>query len=156
MGQVAARVERHAEDRLARLDQRKHHRTIGLRARMRLDVGIGAVEQLLGAVDRDRLDDVRRRAALIIALAGIAFGIFVGEHRSLRIEDGAADDVLGGDQLDLILLAVELHGDRRGDVAVNGVREEAVVAGDLRGNTGARVHSAASNSGWLSLATRSA
>ena len=64
------------------LSQRQHHRAIGLRARMRLDVGEAAAEQLLGALDRQRLDLVRRRAALIVALARIAFGIFVGEAPS--------------------------------------------------------------------------
>ena len=44
-------------------------------------LAIAAVEQLLGALDRQRLDLVRRRAALIIAAAGIALGIFVGEDR---------------------------------------------------------------------------
>ena len=71
------------------LQQRQHHRAIGLRARVRLDVGEAAAEQLLGALDRQRLDRVRRRAALVIAAAGITFGIFVGQHRALRLEHGA-------------------------------------------------------------------
>ena len=58
------------------------------------------------------------RAALIIAPARIALGIFVGEHRALRLEHRARDDVLGRDQLDLVLLAVELGGDRVGDRGV--------------------------------------
>ena len=85
---------------------------------MRLDVGEAAVEQLLGALDRERLDRVRRLAALIIAPAGIALGIFVGQHRALRLEHRARDDILRGDQLDLGLLAVELGGDRLGDRGV--------------------------------------
>ena len=86
VGQVAAGVEAHAHDRVAGLGQRQHHRAVGLRARMRLDVGEAAAEQLLGALDRQRLDRVRRRAALIVAAARIALGIFVGEHRALRLE----------------------------------------------------------------------
>ncbi len=152
VGQVAAGVEAHAEDGVAGLDQRQHHRRVGLRPRMRLDVGIGARKQRLGAVDRQRLDDVRRRAALVVALARVALGIFVGEHRPLRVEDGAADDVLARDQLDLVLLPVELHRDRGGDRTLDGIGEKAFVTGDLRSGA----HSAASNSGWLSLATRSA
>ena len=35
------------------------------------------------------LDRVRRLAALIIAPARIALGIFVGQHRALRLEHGA-------------------------------------------------------------------
>ena len=86
VGQVAAGGEAQAHDRVAGLEQRQHHRAIGLRARMRLDVGEAAAEQLLGALDRQRLDRVGRRAALIVAAARIAFGIFVGEHRALRFE----------------------------------------------------------------------
>ena len=104
VGEVAAGVERHAEDRVAGLGQRQHHRAVRLRARMRLDVGEAAAEQLLGPLDRQRLDRVRRRAALIVAPARIAFGIFVGEHRALRLEHRAADDILRRDQLDLVLL----------------------------------------------------
>jgi hypothetical protein len=41
---------------------------------------------LLGALDRERLDDVDELAAAVIALAWLAFGIFVGQHRALRLE----------------------------------------------------------------------
>src|SRR5690348_9895644 len=79
---------------------------------MRLDVGEAASEQLLRALDRQRLDRVRRRAALIVAAAGIAFGIFVGEDRALRLEYGLADDIFGRDQFDLGLFPAELVADR--------------------------------------------
>ena len=51
---------------------------------MGLDVGEGAPEQLLGALDRECLYGVRGGAALVIAAAGIAFRIFVGQDRALR------------------------------------------------------------------------
>ena len=85
---------------------------------MRLDVGEAAAEQLLGALDRQRLDRVRRPAALIVAAARIALGIFVGQHRALRLEHRAADDIFRRDQLDLGLLALQLGLDRRGDRGV--------------------------------------
>jgi hypothetical protein len=94
VGEVAARVEAHAEDGVAGLGQRQHDGAIGLRARMRLDVDEAAAEQLLGALDRQRLDRVRGPAALIIAPARIAFGIFVGEHGALRLQHRLGDDVL--------------------------------------------------------------
>ena len=111
VGQVAAGGEAEAHDRVAGLQQRHHHRAIGLCAGMRLDVGETAAEQLLGALDRQRLDRVGRRAALVIAAAGIAFGIFVGQHRALRLEHRLADDILRRDQLDLGLLAAQLVAD---------------------------------------------
>ena len=76
-----------------------------------------AVEQLAGALDRELLGLVDLFAAAVVAPAGIALGIFVGQHRARRLEHGARDDVLRGDQLDLLLLAMQLalqHGvDRR-------------------------------------------
>ena len=97
---------------VAGLQQRQHDGLVRLAARMRLHIGEGAVEQPLGAIDGELLDDVDILAAAVIALAGIAFGIFVGEQRAGRIEHGLRDDVLGGDQLDLVLLALGLVLDR--------------------------------------------
>src|SRR5437763_1256305 len=79
---------------------------------MRLDVGEAAAEQLLGPLDREALYRVRRPAALVVAPARIAFRIFVGENRALRLEHRLADDILRGDQLDLGLLAPELRPNR--------------------------------------------
>jgi len=53
---------------------------------MGLDVGEPAAEQFLGALDCKRLDRVGRSAALVIATARIALGIFVGEDRALRLQ----------------------------------------------------------------------
>ena len=75
---------------------------------MGLHIGEGAIEQALGAVDGELLDHVDILAAAVIALARIAFGIFVGEQRAGGVEHGLRDDVLRGDQLDLVLLAVQL------------------------------------------------
>src|SRR3546814_5694195 len=50
-------------------------------------------------------------AAAIITLAGIAFGIFVGEDRALGLQHRRGDDVLRPDQFKLVPLAIELRGD---------------------------------------------
>ena len=115
--EVAALIERHAHELVAGLQQRHEHRLVGLRAGMRLDVGERAVEQLAGAVDGELLGLVDLLAAAVVAPAGIALGIFVGEHRARRFQDGARDDVLRSYELDLLALAVQFaleHGiDRR-------------------------------------------
>ncbi len=111
MGEVAARGEAETHDGVAGLQEGHHHRAVGLGARMRLDVGELAAEQFLGALDGERFDRVRRRAALVVSPTRVAFGIFVGEHRALRLEDRAADDILRRDELDLGLLALELGAD---------------------------------------------
>ena len=64
------------------------------------------------------LGDVDELAAAVVALARIAFGVFVGHHRALRLEHGAGDDVLRGDQFDLVALAAELELDRAGDFRI--------------------------------------
>ena len=88
------------------------HALVRLRARVRLHVGKAAAEQLLGAIDGELLDDVDVLAAAVVAATGIAFGVLVGQHAAGGFEDGLGDDVLGRDQLDLVLLAVKLLADR--------------------------------------------
>jgi len=43
-------------------------------------------------------------AATVVALAGVAFGVFVGELRALGPHDGGRGVVLAGDQLNVMLL----------------------------------------------------
>ena len=78
-----------------------------------------AAEQLGHALDGQRLGDVDELAAAVIAPARQAFGIFVGEHRALRFQHRARDDVLRGDQFDLVALAAEFEADRLGDFRVD-------------------------------------
>ena len=75
---------------------------------MRLHVGVVGAEELLGAVDGELLGDVDEFAAAVVALARIAFGVLVGEHRALGFEHARAGVVLRGDQLDVIFLALAL------------------------------------------------
>ena len=100
------------EEGVARIHQREEYRRVCRRAGMRLHVCEFAAEQSGDAVDRELLGDVDELAAAVIAPAGITFGIFVGQHRALRLEHGAADDIFRRDQLDLVALAAELAADR--------------------------------------------
>ncbi len=85
---------------------------------MRLHIGERAAEQAGDALDGEPLGHIDELAAAVIALARQAFGVFVGEHRALRLEHGAADDVFRRDQLDLVALAAELELDRLGDFGI--------------------------------------
>ena len=105
VGQVAAFGQRHAHDGVARFQHRKEHALVRLRAGVRLHVGGFGAEQLLEAVDRQLLDDVDVFAAAVVALAGIAFCILIGQLRALRFHHGRRGVVLGRDQLDVFLLA---------------------------------------------------
>src|SRR3546814_15891613 len=82
---------------------------------MGLHIDEAAVEKLLGAVTGELLDFIRWSAALIIALAWIAFGIFVGEDRSLRFQHRFRNAIYGGDQFDLIFLTFQFIADGRDD-----------------------------------------
>ena len=62
---------------------------------------------------RKCFDNIDMLAATAIAATGIPFGIFVGQNRSLSLQNTGADDVLGCDHLNLILLADQLMPDRR-------------------------------------------
>ena len=79
VGQVAAFGQAHAHDGVAGLEQAEEHGLVGLRAGVRLHVGVAGAEQLLDAVDGQLLDDVDELAAAVVALAGIALGVLVGE-----------------------------------------------------------------------------
>ena len=116
--QVAAVRQVHAEDRVARLQQREIHRHVRLRARVRLHVGVLGAEQLLGPRDRQRLGDVDELAAAVVALARIPLGVLVGQHRAGRLQHGLADEVLRGDQLEAGVLPVLLVADGLGDLRV--------------------------------------
>jgi len=112
MGQVATGVEAHPEDGVAGLQQRLEHALVGLAAGVRLDVGMGAVEELLRPVDGEVFRHVDILAAAVVALAGVAFRVFVGQDRALRLHHRAGDDVLGRDQFDLVALAAKLLAHR--------------------------------------------
>jgi len=111
VGQMAAGGERHAHDRIAWLQQRLEHGLVRLRARVGLHVRKLAVEQALGALDRQRLGHVDIFAAAVVALARVAFGILVGQDGTLGLEHRARNDVLRRDQFDLVTLATQLVGD---------------------------------------------
>ena len=104
------RRQRQAEDRVAGPGQRQQDRLVGLAAGIRLHIGEVAVEQLLGAIDGQRFGFVDELAAAVVAPARIALGIFVGERRAGGLQHRPADDILRGDQLDLVALPVGLAG----------------------------------------------
>ena len=93
---------------VARCHGRQHHRAVGLRPGVRLHVDVlGAIERL-GAFNGEFFGNVDVLAATVVAAAGVAFGIFVGQDRTLCFQHGTGDDVFRRNQLDLGLLARHL------------------------------------------------
>src|SRR5699024_6302259 len=119
VGHMAAGVETHAENGVAGLDQGEEDGGVGLGAGVGLDVGVVAVEQLAGAVNGELFDDVDVFAAAVEALAGVAFGVFVGELRALGGHDLRAGVVLRGDQFDVLFLTPVLGGNGGGQIGVD-------------------------------------
>ena len=118
VGEMAAGGEIEPHEGVAGLQEREEHFRVGGGAGMRLHIGELAAEQFGDALDREALGDVDELAAAVIALARQPLGIFVGQHRALRLQHRTRDDVLRRDQLDLVALAAKLKPDRLGDLRV--------------------------------------
>ena len=149
MAQVPAGVQVHRQDRVAGRGQRVQHRMVGLAARVRLHVGMPAAEQRAGPFDRQPFDLVDMGRAGVETVTRVALDGLVGQDRTLHVEHGAADQVLGGDQLDHIALALQFGADRAGDRRValaDGTAEvvlgQGVVGGGLHGVVMERRHAA--------------
>src|SRR3546814_14882117 len=102
--------QRHAEDGVPRLQKREVHGLVGLRARVRLHVGVVGSEQFLHPVDRQLLGHADVLAAAVVALARLAFGVLVGQLAALGLHHPRAGVVFRRDQLDVVFLATVLVG----------------------------------------------
>ena len=125
--EVAALVEAHAHHLVARLEQRHERGHVRVGARVRLHVGALGAEERARAFARQVLGVVDDVVTAVVALAGIALGVLVGEHRALRFEHRTRREVLGGDQLDRRVLAFQLALDDARDLWVGlleGTRHE--------------------------------
>ena len=127
---AGGQIESH--ESVAWLQQREEDFRVGRRTRMRLHVRELAAEQFRDALDRQPLGNVHVLAAAVVAFARQALGIFVGEDRALRFQHRARDDVLGGDQLDLVALAARAlsrsHRRSRGRPRPSGAENRASIS----------------------------
>ena len=115
---MAAVGEVHGEDFVAGLEDAEIDGHVCLAAAVGLDIDMFGAEEEPGAVDGKLLDDIDVFAAAVPAASGVALGVFVGEAGALRFHDGAAGEVLGGDQLDVFGLAFFLGADGRENIRV--------------------------------------
>src|SRR5690606_12413695 len=74
-------------------------------------------------------DLVDHLAAAVVAAAGVALGVLVGEHRAGRLDDRRTGEVLRGDQLDPLVLTAALGVDQAGERRVARGQRAAVHAG---------------------------
>src|SRR5204863_109402 len=117
--EVSAVREVHAHDRVAGLEHCEVDRHVGLRAGVRLDVGVFGAEESLRAIDGDVLDDVGGAAAAVVTLARIALGVLVREDRSHRSQHSLRHVVLRGNQLQRVVLPLRFQLDRIRDLAID-------------------------------------
>ena len=106
------------QNRIAGRTQRHIGRRVGLRAGVRLHVHMLRAEEPLGAVARQVLHHIGELASAVVALAGIALGVLVGEDRARRLQHRAADKVLRGDHLQPLVLAQNLLLNLAGNLRV--------------------------------------
>ena len=105
MRQVPAVRQVQPQNRVARLQHRHIRRRIGLRARVRLHIRMLRPKNLLRAVARQVLHHVGIFAPAVVASSRIALRIFIGEHRSRRLQHRLRDEVLAGNHLQPFMLA---------------------------------------------------
>ena len=116
--EVTAVRQVHRQDLVAGLDAGEVDGGVGLAAGVRLDVGVVGAEEGLGPVDGELFDLVDVLTTAVPALTGVTFGVLVREDAALGLHDGGEREVLGGDQLDVRLLALELGLDQAVDLGV--------------------------------------
>src|SRR5215218_4977166 len=124
--QVPAVREVHREDLLARFEQGRVRRLVGLAARVRLHVDVLGPEELLRPVYGELFDYVHELAAAVVPLARVALGVLVGHHRALGRQHRRGGEVLAGYELDSRPLAFELPVERLLNLGIDnlGVRAQ--------------------------------
>ena len=94
---------------------------------MRLYVGSIGTKNLLDPVNGQLFGNVNIFAAAVITLAGVTFGVFVGELRALRCHNGWRGVVFTGDQLDVLFLAGVFSLDGSKDFGISLLNENVTV-----------------------------
>ena len=118
MREVAALLEVHREDGVARLGEGGVGGEVGARAGVRLQVGVLGAEQLLRAGVADLLGAVDDLATAVVAAAGVSLGVLVGQGRAERSQHRGAGEVLAGDELQPSAQPVQLVEDDTRDLGV--------------------------------------
>src|SRR5437588_12731381 len=100
---AGGKVEAHKG--VAGLHERHETFRIGGSPGMRLHISETAPEQTARPLDRKALGNIDELTATVIALSRQTLGVFVSKDGTLRLKHGAADDVLRGDEFDVVALA---------------------------------------------------
>ena len=96
---LAAVGEVETQNGVAGIDDRHVGGGIRLRAGVGLDVDMLGAKELFGAIPGQVLDHIRILTAAVIALAGIALSVFVGENRPHSLKHRLADMLVAVEQV---------------------------------------------------------
>ena len=83
---MAALVEVKAEHRIAGLAERMQHRGVGRRAGVGMHNGVLGTKERFQAIDGELFNGIDVLTAVVVAIAGVAHGVLVLQHRSLRFK----------------------------------------------------------------------
>ncbi len=97
---------------------------------MRLHVRVFGPEKFFRTLNRECFDFVDEFAAAVPTFSRIALRVLIGQHAALRFHHGREREVFRRDQLDVILLARKLRGDRGVDLWVEGLERRGVDHGE--------------------------
>ena len=100
MREVAAMGEVETHECVAGFHASHEHGHVGLSAGVRLHVGIFSPEELFDTVAAEVFHDVDYFATAVVAVAGIAFGVFVGEAGAHGAHHFIAHEVFRSDEFD--------------------------------------------------------
>ena len=118
VAQVTTALDWQAEDQITWIKECHERRDVGVGAAVRLHVGEPTLEELLGALAGDVFDLVVKLTAAVIALAGVALGVLVGQPTAGRVHHGGRDMIFAGDEFKRARLTVGFLGHERSDVGI--------------------------------------
>src|SRR5678816_2132965 len=105
---------------------------------MRLHVCMVDAKEFLGAFDRERLNDICKLAATVVAASGIALGVLVGENGSRSLEHAFVGKVFGRDHFQagflaafFVLNGVEDFGIDLPERSINAVHRTSSIKGSI-------------------------
>ena len=119
VGEVSAGVQAHAQDGVSGFQEGEVDLLVGLAAGVGLHIGGLGPEEFLGAVDGQLLDLVHVGAPVVVAFAGEAFRVFVGEDGALGGADGGAGEIFAGDEFQPFRLSGLFLVDEGGEFRVH-------------------------------------
>ena len=119
MGQVTTLVEPHPKDGVPGLQKREIDPHVRLCAGVRLNIGELGAEQFFGAVDRKLFHLIYDLTPLVVATPGVALRVFVGEDRTRGCHHRWRGKVLGCDEVNIRILALEVFANEARDCRID-------------------------------------